>query len=154
MHNVNVNFSRTSSRSLNHFAFVEDVAGNAGITGVSTDPFDWGVPQLSFSSLSSVRDMTPTRRTDKRLHARLRLDASVGTKHTLRIGGDVRLDDRTTRRTPMRAARSCSPACIRRADSTTVRGGGLDFADFLLGMPQQATVQYGPGQRAHVAAGR
>src|SRR5690606_34686659 len=25
------------------------------------------------------------------------------------------------------------------------RGGGLDFADFLLGLPQQATVQYGPG---------
>ncbi|MDA1307548.1 MAG: TonB-dependent receptor, partial [Acidobacteria bacterium] len=26
-----------------------------------------------------------------------------------------------------------------------VRGGGYDFADFLLGLPQQATVQYGPG---------
>jgi hypothetical protein len=28
---------------------------------------------------------------------------------------------------------------------TTIRGGALDFADFLLGLPQQATVQYGPG---------
>ena len=27
----------------------------------------------------------------------------------------------------------------------TARGGGLDFADFLLGLPQQAAVQYGPG---------
>src|SRR5690606_15798893 len=29
--------------------------------------------------------------------------------------------------------------------SSAVRGGGYDFADFLLGLPQQATVQYGPG---------
>ena len=26
-----------------------------------------------------------------------------------------------------------------------IRGGGLDFADFLLGLPQQASLQYGPG---------
>src|SRR4029079_18526791 len=63
MHTLNVNFSRTVSRGLNQYAFVEDVAGSAGIGGVSTDPFDWGVPQLSFSSLSSVRDATPSTRT-------------------------------------------------------------------------------------------
>ncbi len=64
LHNVNVNFSRTASETINHYAYVEDVAGNAGITGVSTDPFDWGVPQLSFSTFSSLRDLTPSRRTD------------------------------------------------------------------------------------------
>src|SRR4029453_2326511 len=67
LHNVTVNFSRTQSSSFNNFAFVNDVAGAAGIAGVSSDPFDWGVPQLSFSSLSSLRDVTPSRRTDSRL---------------------------------------------------------------------------------------
>ena len=67
LHNVSVNFSRTESSSFNRYAFVNDVTGDAGIAGVSTDPFDWGVPQLSFSSLSSLRDVTPSRRTDSRL---------------------------------------------------------------------------------------
>ena len=44
---------------MNQYAYVEDVAGNAGITGVSTDPFDWGVPQLSFSTFTGLRDVTP-----------------------------------------------------------------------------------------------
>ena len=51
MHAINVNFSSTSAKTTNHYAGVEDVAGLAGITGVSTDPFNWGVPSLSFSSL-------------------------------------------------------------------------------------------------------
>ena len=34
LHNVNVNFSRTSNDSSGRYAFVEDVAGNAGINGV------------------------------------------------------------------------------------------------------------------------
>ena len=93
MHNVTVNFSRTASRSFNHYAFVDDVAGDAGIAGVSTDPFDWGVPQLSFSSLSSLRDVTPSRRTDQRLTLGYGWTRPVATKHTLRVGGDVRLDE-------------------------------------------------------------
>ena len=53
LHNVNVNFSRTRSQGLNRYAFLENVAADAGITGVAADPFDWGVPALSFSSLSA-----------------------------------------------------------------------------------------------------
>ena len=40
--------------------YLVDVAGDAGINGVSADPFTWGVPSLSFSSYSGLRDMTPT----------------------------------------------------------------------------------------------
>ena len=92
MHNVTVNLSRTEASTFNRYAFIEDVTGAAGIAGVSTDPFDWGLPQLSFSSLASLRDVTPSRRTDSRL--------SMGygwthpsTRHTLRAGADVRLDN-------------------------------------------------------------
>ena len=31
----------------------------AGMLGVSTDPFDWGAPNLSFSTFSSLRDVNP-----------------------------------------------------------------------------------------------
>ena len=66
LHNVNFNYSRTSSDSLNQYAFVENVAGDAGIVGIATDPFDWGVPALSFSSFTGLRDVAPSRRDDRR----------------------------------------------------------------------------------------
>ncbi len=66
MHAINVNFSRSTSTSRNRYAYFVDVAGLAGINGVATDPFDWGVPSLSFSTFSGLRDITPTRRSDTR----------------------------------------------------------------------------------------
>lgn len=145
MHNVNLNYSRTVSRSLNQYAFVEDVTGNAGITGVSSDPFDWGVPQLSFSSLSSVRDNTPSRRTDQRVSLGYGWTRPVGTKHTMRVGGDFRLDESNNQTDANARGAFVFTGLYSSGGLASVRGGGLDFADFLLGMPQQASVQYGPG---------
>ena len=76
-----------TSDGFNQYAFVQNVAGAAGIGGVSTDPFDWGVPQLSFSSLTGVRDATPSRRTDERLSLGYGWTKPVTTRHTLRLGG-------------------------------------------------------------------
>ena len=145
LHNVSVNYSRTESRSVNQYAYVEDVAGNAGITGVATDPFDWGVPQLSFSTFSSVRDLTPSRRTDKRLSLSYGLTRPAGTKHTMHIGGDFRFDQSDNQTDSNARGAFVFTGLYSSGGLSTVRGGALDFADFLLGMPQQATVQYGPG---------
>ena len=145
LHNVGVNYSRTESRSVNQYAYLEDVAGNAGITGVATDPFDWGVPQLSFSTFSSVRDLTPSRRTDKRLSLSYGLTRPAGTKHTIHIGGDFRFDQSDNQTDSNARGAFVFTGLYSSGGLPTVRGGALDFADFLLGMPQQATVQYGPG---------
>ena len=71
-----------------------------------------------------------------------RSDAVVGDtivedarQHTLRFGGDYR-DIRADSRTDPNA---------RGSFVFTGLYSGVDFADFLLGMPQQATVQFGPG---------
>ena len=68
-------------------------------------------------------------------------------KHVLRFGGDYRAyftDSRTDSNARgsfvFTGLYSANPAGER-----VVAGTGLDFADFLLGMPQQASVQYGPG---------
>ena len=144
-HTITANYSRTASEGTNQYAFVENVAGSAGIAGVSTDPFDWGVPQLSFSSLSSVRDTTPSRRTDQRLSLAYGWTRPVTTKHTLRFGGDIRLDHSDSRTDANARGAFVFTGLYSSGGSLAARGGGLDFADFLLGLPQQATVQYGPG---------
>lgn len=145
MHNVNVSYSRTVSQSVNQYASVDNVAADAGITGVSTNPFDWGVPQLSFSSLSSVRDITPARRTDQRLTFGYGWTRPVGTKHLMRVGGDLRFDESDSQTDANARGAFVFTGLYSSGGLLTARGGGLDFADFLLGMPQQATVQYGPG---------
>ena len=57
--------------------------------GVSTDPFDWGAPNLSFSSISSLRDLNPSLRTDQTLSTGDTITKIRG-KQTIRFGGDYR----------------------------------------------------------------
>ena len=145
MHNINVNFSRTESRAVSQYAYVQNVAGDAGITGVSTDPFDWGVPQLSFSTFTGVRDITPTQRVDKRLSLGYGWTRPVRTKHTMHVGGDFRSDESDNETNPNARGAFVFTGLYSSGGRTTVRGESLDFADFLLSLPQQASVQYGPG---------
>ncbi|MEO6212004.1 MAG: hypothetical protein ABIP65_00125, partial [Vicinamibacterales bacterium] len=144
LHSVNVTVTRTTNDASGRYAFLDDVAGNAGILGVATDPFDWGVPSLSFSSLTSVRDVVPSNRSDRRLTAGYSW-TRPWKSHTLRAGGDVRLDQARSRTDSNARGAFTFTGLYASGGSTGARGGGLDFADFLLGMPQQATLQYGPG---------
>ena len=133
-HMLRFQFNRQHSETTNLYAFNQDVAGEAGLLGVASDPFDWGAPAISMSSFSGVRDVNPASRTDRTLSFG---DTMVKTKgrQTLRFGGDyrdIRLDSR-------------ADANARGSFVFSGLFSGVDFADFLLGLPQQATVQYGPG---------
>ena len=134
IHNVSVTATHSSSQSRTQFSGVLDATGAAGIAGASQDPFDWGVPSLSFAGLSGLRGLAPTRRADTRLGANYTLTRPLQ-RHTLRLGGGFRRD--------ISDGRTVSDA--RGNFVFTGLYSGLDFADFLLGMPQQASVGYGPG---------
>ena len=87
MNNLRVSFSQTRSAAVNQYAGVENVAALAGIAGVATDPFAWGVPDLSFSSYTSLRDVTPSLRTDRRLRVGYTVTRPAG-RHRIRFGGE------------------------------------------------------------------
>jgi len=144
IHNVQATVTRTSSGSRNGFAGVSDVAGAAGISGVASDPFDWGVPSLSFSTFTGVRDMTPNERRDRRVQLGYTMTRPLA-RHALRFGGDARLDTSNGRTDADARGSFVFTGLYSAGGAPVVRGSGLDFADFLLGLPQQASVQYGPG---------
>jgi trimeric autotransporter adhesin len=144
IHNVQVTYTRTSVESQNGFAGVTNVAALAGITGVSTDPFDWGVPSLSFSTFTGLRDLAPSQRRDRRVHVGYTLTRPFN-RHAFRVGGDVRLDASSGRTDADARGSFVFTGLYSAAGRQVARGTGLDFADFLLGLPQQATVQFGPG---------
>ena len=144
MHTVSFTLSKNSSQTVNRYANVVDVAGNAGISGVATDPFDWGVPDLSFTSLSSLRDLDPSKRTDRRISTAYTWTRPIRS-HTLRLGGDYRWDASSNRTDPNARGAYVFTGLYASGGATTARSDSLDFADFLLGLPQQASLQYGPG---------
>src|SRR5258708_33862719 len=84
--------------------------------------------------LGGVRDPRPSMRSAQTISFG---DTILTTKarHPIRFGGDYR-DIRADSRTDANARGSFVFSGLY---------SGLDFADFLLGLPQQATVQYGPG---------
>ncbi|HET9272601.1 MAG TPA: TonB-dependent receptor, partial [Vicinamibacterales bacterium] len=112
--------------------------------GVSTDPLEWGVPSLSFAGLSGMRDLTPTRRSDTRLGADYTFTRPLQ-RHTLRFGGGIRRDISDGRTVSDARGAFVFTGFYTSGSAVVPRGSGLDFADFLLGMAQQASVGYGAG---------
>jgi trimeric autotransporter adhesin len=123
-----------------------DVAGLAGIGGVSTDPFDFGLPGISFTTFGGLTDPTPRRELDQTYTISDTLSWYRG-KHNWRFGGDYRRILQS-----FRSAKNAEGSFVFTgletsafAPGTTkpVSDTGYDFADFLLGLPQQTTLQSG-----------
>jgi outer membrane receptor protein involved in Fe transport len=66
-------------------------------------------------------------------------------RHTLRLGGDYRWDTSNNRTDPNARGGFVFTGLYTGGATANARGDGLDFADFLFGLPQQASLQYGPG---------
>lgn len=129
---IRFDLNRQHSTSTNLFANSQNVAGDAGLLGISSDPADWGAPNLSFSHFQSVRDVNPSDVLSRTLSIGDTATKTRG-RHTFRFGGDlrgIRNDNRTA-------------ANARGTYVFTGIYSGYDFSDFLLGAPQQASVQPG-----------
>ena len=144
IHNVRVTATHSHSSTRTQFSGLLNAAGDAGIGGISQEPFDWGVPSLSFAGLSGLRDLTPTRRADTRIGTDYTF-THPWQRHTLRLGGGVRRDISDGRTVSDARGAFVFTGLYTGAGAAVARGSGLDFADFLLGMPQQASAGFGAG---------
>jgi trimeric autotransporter adhesin len=143
---LTVTYNRNSSTSTNLYAYNTNIVGAAGIDGVSSDPFDWGIPSLSFTTVADLRDRTPSRRVDQRIQISNSTMRTWG-RHAVRWGGEfryLRLDS-LSNSNPRGSFVFTGLYTSALANGRAVPGTGLDLADFLLGYAQQASVQYGPG---------
>jgi hypothetical protein len=144
--NLRVNYNHNHVSTTNLYSGIENVAGNAGITGISTDPFDFGLPGLSFTSFGGLTDPTPRRELDQ-TYTISDTVAWNRAKHNWRFGGDYRRILQS-----FRSARNANGSFVFTGFATSDYSGGLtqaapntgyDFADFLLGLPQQTSLQSG-----------
>ena len=143
-------YSRQRSSTLNPFAYQNDIASALGIQGVSDDPRNWGLPLISFTNFTALNDAIPSLAENQTFRFVDSIVWSRG-KHTWRLGGEVRrveLDTLTDPNARGTFTFTGAETSALGAQGLPVAGTGLDFADFLLGLPQITTVRFGAGANA------
>jgi hypothetical protein len=143
-----VTYNHNHVSTTNLYSNILDVAGpgGAGIGGISNDPFDWGLPGISFTSFGGLSDPLPRRELDQTYTVSETVSWNHG-KHNWRFGGDYRRILQS-----FRSARNAEGSFVFTGFATSdytagsaqpVADTGYDFADFLLGFPQQSSLQSG-----------
>lgn len=139
--NSRMQFNRSRNQTSSPFSGVRNIAAELGITGVSQSPIDFGVPTISLSHYTGLRDVTPALRRDQTWTFSEGLNYSRG-KMTWRFGGDFRRIQLNPR-TSQNARGQFTFTGFSTAAPGLAQGTGYDLADFLLGLPQQTAAQYG-----------
>ncbi|MBI4873782.1 MAG: TonB-dependent receptor [Acidobacteria bacterium] len=146
---MSINILRsTDSRSRNgvtpFFAFGRDVARDLGLRGPSSDPVNFGPPNLNFTNFGALADASAMLRRDRTLSVS---DAFKWHREEHKV--DAGIEFRRTQlnsRTDQNARGSfvfSGLATSRIDDGQPAAGTGFDFADFLLGLPQSSSIRFG-----------
>jgi trimeric autotransporter adhesin len=136
-------FNRSRTHAQNLYAFTNDIDSGLGITGVSTNPFDWGLPNLSFADFTGLNDTNPQLLRNQTYTFSDYVVWSHG-KHSVRWGGDFRrVQLNTEASSNARGTFNFTGANTALPNQSPQTGSGYDFADFLLGLPETTSVQFG-----------
>ena len=140
LNSLRFNYNRSGVNTANNFTNRTNIEGQLGISGVSQNPQDFGLPNLSFApQFSSLQDLTPVFRTTQNISISDSMSQSRG-KHSFTWGGDFRrqLVDASNAGNARGTFTFTGAATGLPAVST-----GLPFADFLLGFAQLTSLQSG-----------
>lgn len=145
IHNVRARYNRNRNELTPYFANGTDVAAQLGIQGTSRDAANYGPPNLNFTNYG---DLTDGNRSRRYVHTWAFGDGwtFVRKQHTLTTGVDFTrtqwntLSDPNARGTLFFGGLATSAIT---AAGLPVAGTGNDFADYLLGSPQQSTIRFG-----------
>ncbi len=142
---TSVNWSRSRVQLLSDNSNGADIAANLGITGVSTAPIDFGIPQISFTSFSGLNDPIPSLARNQTLRFSDGLTWVRG-PHSMQFGGEIRRMQLNSASSPNPRGQFVFTGLLTSqldGNGVPVPGTGSDFADFLLSRPFSTTAQFG-----------
>ena len=142
--NWRVTLNRTRTESTNGFAYVNDVAGSLGITGISREAINYGIPTINFTNYGDLSLDAASLNRNQTFSISGGVN-KIGTRHSIQIGGDVSWNQRNTRSDPNARGTFVFNGYATRgidAQGRQLAGSGNDFADFLLGLPYSTSRRY------------
>ena len=140
-----VNFNRNRTNVLPFFANSTDIAAQLGIAGTSTNPINYGPPNLSFTNFSSLTDGSASLvRTQALsitdafniLHGKHNFSAGMVLRHAQ---NNVQTDSNARGTFTFTGLTSSGLD----ANGNPLLNTGSDLADFLLGLPNASSIRYG-----------
>jgi trimeric autotransporter adhesin len=143
--NWRLSLNRTRSESTNAFAYTQNVEGELGITGVSQDPINYGIPTIDFTNYGTLQLSTPSLSRNQTFSVSGGLN-KIGGAHSLQSGGDATWSQRNQwSDSNARGTFSFTGYATSAFDAKglPISGTGYDFADYLLGLPYSTSRRYG-----------
>jgi hypothetical protein len=154
--NFTFSWNRNDSQLRNFFTNVQDVSTDIGILGpdgaLNSDPLNYGLPNFVFNQFTGINQQQP----NFRLTQTFALSESSSWrhgKHNVRFGGDAHRVDLNliggTNSTGTFYFTGFATQAPGTSNGNQVATSGSSFADFLLGIPQETTIQ-SPAQQAYM----
>ncbi len=155
--NATVTWNRSHASQVNFFTNgTDDPAADAGVqignAAIASNRFYFGVPSLSFTGLTGLNGTTPSDAINQTISFS-DFVSWIHKKHNFRFGGDIRRVHADSITAPSNLQTQAGPLgsftfsgiSTAQPDSNGNKpsAGGFGFADFLLGLPQQAAIQAG-----------
>ena len=142
---VTLSFNRNRNDTLPFFAYTPDVAAELGIRGTSSNPINFGPPNLSFTNFGGLTDASAVL---SRIQATGISDNLSTVTRTHNLSGGF-----TFRRTQLNVQTDSNArgtftftglaTSALNSAGQPVPSTGFDLADFLVGLPQSASVRFG-----------
>jgi hypothetical protein len=139
----NAGWNRATSQATNFFTNGVDIASQLGIMGpdgtaLNSSPLDYGLPRVSLGELSGLSEQEPSFSVTQTISLSETLSWIHG-KHNLRFGGDYRRVHRDLL-LGSNATGSFTFSGLFTEDANGDAATGSSLADFLLGLPQETTI--------------
>ena len=134
-------FTRLANGVTPYFANRINVSGEAGIAGNDQDPINWGAPRLLFSSGIAGLGGAQAADNHNSTHGWGAEILSSRGRHNITFGGDVRRQRWTI------LAQQDARGTFGFSGGAT----GLDFADFILGLPHSSSIAFGNADKDFTA---
>ena len=142
---ASVNFNRNRTNAVPFFANGPDVAASLGIEGTSSNPLNYGPPNLAFTNFAGLTDGSAAL---NRIQSATFNEGFTWMRgqHSLRFGGLFqRMQSNIQTDSNGRGTFSFTGLATSGFDALgqPLEGTGYDFADFLLGLPNSASIRFG-----------
>lgn len=141
----NLNWNRSASQTTNYFSNTRnDIAAALGINLPDSAPLNYGLPNVAMSNLTGLSQVQPSFSLSQTISVSETLSWIHG-KHNLRFGGDYRRVHRD-----FLGGSNATGSFIFSGKFTENQAGdpatGSSLADFLLGYPQETTIDVTAGK--------